>query len=106
MEHVISIGVDGRVRSMHNDKFNLGVLGPQRIERASDIRFNEDTQQWDIWFVIDGEYEPPAPPYRGFSGYDEARKFEVLVMNECLKTGLPPDDPAVDAWAELQRAKL
>ena len=91
MEHVIIIGTTGAVKSMHNDRFNLGFLGQQFIDRASDIRFNEVTQSWGIWFKVRGDFHPPAlPSHYGFDSYETARQVEVRIMNESLKTGRCP----------------
>ena len=91
MEHVIVVGQTGCVRSMHSDKFSLGFLGNQVIERASDIRFDNATQRWGIWFHIKGDFMPPAlSSHKMFETYEGARNHEVRVMNESLKTGLPP----------------
>lgn len=91
MEHVIVINPNGAVKSVHNDKFNLGFLGPQTIQRASDIRFDEDSQTWGIWFSIEGQFVPPQQPsHSGFDSYEAARVKEVEVMNEALKAGLEP----------------
>ena len=93
MEHVIVIGPSGVVKSMHNDKFSMGFLGNQTIERASDIRFDSETQAWGIWFNVDGEFVQPArPSHSGFNSYESARDHEVQVMNESLKTGLCPTE--------------
>lgn len=93
MEHVIVIGPSGHVKSMHNDKFSLGFLGRQTIERASDIRFDADTQDWGIWFNVDGVFVPPSrPSHKGYNSYEVARDHEVAVMNESLRTGLCPTE--------------
>lgn len=91
MEHVIVISPEGAVKSMHNDRFSLGFLGNQTIERASDIRFDEATQKWGIWFHVKGQYVPPQlPSHYGFDSYETARDHEVRVMNESLKSDLCP----------------
>lgn len=91
MEHVIVIGASGVVKAMHNDKFPLGFLGHQTIERASDIRFDTPSQTWGIWFNVGGEFVPPAmSTHQGFDSYESARDYEVRVMNESLKSGLCP----------------
>ena len=84
-EIVIDINQVGGAQGMHFDKFSLGFLGRQKITRASEILFNEDTQLWDIW--IPGGHESCVT---GFSGYDEARSFEVQWLQECRKQGVEP----------------
>lgn len=92
MEHVIVISPVGAVKAMHNDKFPLGFLGPQSIDRASDIRWDEQHQSWGIWFNVDGEFIAPTAVYAGFLTYEDARNFEVDVMNDCLKRGASPTE--------------
>lgn len=99
MEQVVVFSPGGGVRSMHSDKFSLGFLGRQNIRRASDIRFNVDTQLWDIWFVHDGEYVEPTPEYARFPGYEAARDFEVRVVNRCLEQGVPAHCHTIRNWA-------
>lgn len=103
MEHVVSIGPSGAVRSMHNDKFSLGFLGKQSIDRASDICWDEEEQNWGIWFNVGGTYEAPSIEYSGFGSYEEARDFEVKVMNQCIQLEMPPTDPHVKRWAATHR---
>ena len=91
MEHVLVIAPTGTVKSMHSDKFPLAFLGRQEIERASDIRFDSDTQKWGIWFRVGEEFVAPSrPSHYGFDSYETARQVEVRIMNESLKTGSCP----------------
>lgn len=83
MEHVIDVTPDGLVQSLHNDSFNLGFLGDQKIERASDIRFDEATQTWGIWLKEGDGFIEPGAYLSGFDSYDYARRFEVLYLNYC-----------------------
>jgi hypothetical protein len=85
MEKVINFSPEGVVTSLHQDAFPLGFLGPQKIARATDIRFNEEFQEWDI-YVIPGQggEEWTVPALKGFAGYDEARRFEVSWINRCM----------------------
>ncbi len=46
--HVIDFLPNGHVEAMHNDAFTLAFLGRQNIERATEIKFNEESQKWDI----------------------------------------------------------
>lgn len=89
---------------MHHDSFSLGFLGDQNIERASEILWNRQTQSWDIRFV--GEPLPatrPAPEYCGFRRYDDARAFEVMVMNQCLRNGCGPYNYEIRMFASMKR---
>jgi hypothetical protein len=103
MEHVISFSPTGAVKAMHCDTFSLGFLGPQRITRASDIRWNEEDQAWGIWFNENGEFQPPFDFYKGFATYEAARDFEVKVMNFCLKEQKSPIEFDIYLWAKLAR---
>ena len=77
---VISFDEDGGVNAMHRDQFDLGFLGPQKIERASEIKFNETTQLWDIYLPIpvhDQFRWVTSPAAQGFTSYNVARAAEV-----------------------------
>lgn len=88
--HVIDFRVDGTVEAMHSDKFDLGFLGDQNIERASDIRFDSKTQKWGVWLQRNGHFSKPHNAWAGFSEYDTARKFEVEVLNICRERQVHP----------------
>ena len=94
MELVVSVSPEGEVRSAHNDRFSLGFLGRQRIERASDIRWDEDSQTWGIWWYHNTDdfagFVTPAEPYSYFKTYEDAREFEVEMLNCSLRTGFHP----------------
>lgn len=82
-ELVYDFSPQGKVQGMHHDCFNLGFLGAQSIQRASDIRFDTDTQTWGIWLAQGEEFVSPAPALSGFNSYETARKFEVQALNAC-----------------------
>jgi len=103
MEHVISISPHGQVKAMHNDNFSMGFLGSQSINRASEIVWEEMSQSWSIRFVIDGELAGAQLVHSGFAGYDEARAFEVQVMNESMKLQASPISAVMLEWAARQR---
>jgi hypothetical protein len=87
---VVSFGDEG-VKALHRDEFPLGFLGNQRIERASDIRFNGDTQKWDLYIrkpgVAEEQFVLPGPEAMGFDSYNHARDVEVEWLDECLREG-------------------
>jgi hypothetical protein len=91
---IIDFAPDGTVQAQHNDKFPLGFLGKQTIERASDIRFNEETQKWDMYVALSGEdnngvfYLPIGGA--GFDSYDEARKIEAQWLDLCRLVSVQP----------------
>lgn len=102
-EHTIVIGAGGAVTAMHNDNFNLGFLGRMTIERASEIKWDEENQNWGIWFAVGGEFVEPSPEYGGFDSYNTARDFEVAVMNHCMAQDLSPVSPQARRWAATHR---
>lgn len=96
---VISFDPAGPVNALHRDEFTLDFLGARTITRASDIRFDEQTQLWDVWL-------PEAPGSQnffrveeaaGFPSYNAAREFEVQWLDACLLAG-------VDAFEDLGRS--
>lgn len=104
-EIVFSFGQDGAVRGMHRDEMSVGFLGKQKIERASDIRFDEQAQNWRI-HLADG-YDASgeqrfrlSPAVGGFASYNKARDFEVYWLNQCLKEQV---DPLSDAGSVIGR---
>lgn len=86
---VIDFRTNGEVEAMHRDTFNLAFLGKQSIKRASDIRYDEATQDWAI-FVAVGEEFQEVPEARGFETYEEARKMEVRWFEYCRLHSLAP----------------
>lgn len=82
---VIDIGAAGTVSAMHRDTFPLGFLGNQQITRASEITFQEATQNWDVCLPDEmaSGWTAPSIYLTGFATYDSARKFEVLFLEHC-----------------------
>lgn len=108
------------VKALHMDEFPLSFLGRMKIDRASTIDFNPETQLFDInlkeatkydHFYAEacngcmvhtiardpeGPWEDPhySPLYpasaEGFTGYDEARRYEVAWIQECMKKRIDP----------------
>lgn len=79
---VIDINRDGGVQSMYReDALQLGSLGHQSIQRASDLVFHEDTQDFAIHLASGhasgGHFSPPVPEATGFPTYQAAREMEV-----------------------------
>lgn len=98
-EMVFDINTTGGATGLYFDEFPLGFLGKQEIGRASEIKFNDGTQLWDIW--IPGAYEASVT---GFQGYDEARKFEVVWLQACRKQGI--EEPFSPEGNQLVRKLL
>ncbi len=87
---VISFDQTGEVNAMHRDQFDLGFLGNQKIERASDIRFDEDSQLWDIWLLEGPGARLPriTSAARGFNTYEQARDVEVAWLEGVALLGV------------------
>ena len=102
-ELVIEVSREGKVSSMYSDKFNIGFLGPMEVYRQSEIRFNRETQFWDVEYIMkDGGYFV-VPALCSFSGYEEARGFEVRWLNMCRLSMVRPDSEAGVKIAEASR---
>jgi hypothetical protein len=87
MNEIVIDVTDQGVESMHFDRFNLGFLGKMHISRASEIFFNEDSQEWDIRLprqII------PYPCAMGFKNYEDARDFEIEWLQMCRKHSVNP----------------
>lgn len=91
-ELVIDFAVDGSVTAMHMDTFDLGFLGDKRIERATDIRFDETMQLWGLYLPVDGDWVEVQPGFR-FNTYETARSFEIAWLNICRCHNLLPEEP-------------
>ncbi len=94
MSHVIEFDTDGAAQAMHSDKFPLSILGSQEIVRATDIRFNAQTQRWGIHFPVEpgSDVFESAPAHNAdkYSTYDGAREVEVEWLNTCRLYGYDP----------------
>ncbi len=86
-ELVIDVSIDGRVQALHMDEFPLSFLGKMHVTRASEIKYNSNTQRWDIGIPHGSVF---VKTVGGFCGYDLARKFEVAWLQECRKQGCSP----------------
>ena len=99
--HVIDFTPDGQAQAMHRDDMNLSFLGRQSIVRATEIKFNEDTQKWDICYpaMIADDFGESSPIgwWRGinhacgFATYEGARQVEVEWLNSCRLEGVQSD---------------
>lgn len=85
----VSFDTDGSVEAMCREAmFDLSFLGRQKIERASEILFNEDTQKW--YFT----YGPGLSrrTSQEFDTYERAREVEVAWFEYCRLDGIEPTD--------------
>ncbi len=91
---VITFDPNGSVQAMHRDQFNLGFLGKQQIERASEIFFNEVSQAWGVMLPREVEgrriFDQTCDAANGFADYNDARAFEVEWLERCALEGLDP----------------
>lgn len=93
LQHVITFDPAGGVAAMHLDHFSLGFLGSQDIARASDIRHNSETQQWDLYIAESHDKNPTytlVEEAKGFPTYDSARQIEVQWLQNCRSMGYTP----------------
>lgn len=89
-ELVIAISPSGKVEAMHQDGFDLAFLGDRSIRRQTEIKFNLESQRWDITYLDAEEGQHLHPSLSGFAGYDEARGYEVRWINQCRLDGIDP----------------
>lgn len=96
MELVLSISEEGKVESMYSDEFRLSFLGQETIRRQTDIVFDGT---WSLVYLDAEEGRHPIPEAGSFDTYEEARRFEVLWLNDCRAKGYDPigDKGRVDA---------
>ena len=48
MSPILRFDAAGRIRCLHTEAIDLRALGRLHVVRATDIRFNNQTQQWDV----------------------------------------------------------
>ena len=76
MSHTLRFTPGGRIDCLYTEAFDLRVLGRLHVVRATDIRFNPKSQQWDVHAADTGQV-----------------LFSHISRNECLhweKTNLQP----------------
>lgn len=96
-ELVVDFLESGEAQAMHVDSFDLGFLGNKNVKRATEIKFNEETQSWGLHLPVNAQnQECVEPTYRpvseaqGFPSYEVARDAEVLWLNVCRAMGAEP----------------
>lgn len=55
MKTTLRIGPGGLIGCLYTEAIDLRALGRLHVVRATDIRFNESTQQWDVRHAATGE---------------------------------------------------
>lgn len=104
---VLEFNPAGEAKAMHRDEFPLAFLGKMSIKRASDIRFSETTQLWDIWLMRKNGQEWLCDDARGLPAYDVARSVEVAWLDTCLTLGLDPiSEPGVSELRKIRNSIL
>ncbi len=102
---VLTFDDEGGVEALHRDQFSLGFLGKQKIDRASDIRFDEEAQTWTIWLL--GKYGPMSNEMaEGFATYDQARDAEVAWLEYSALNGFEPSSALGIAALQVIRERL
>lgn len=113
MQQVITIGADGSVSGLQRKKgqgLDLRQLGDAKIERVSEIKFEEANQKWFV-LPVSGAFEghaltdrlwnkycAPLDPKADFIGerdgvlyfedYDDAVKAEVAFLDAARRVGV------------------
>ena len=87
---VIDFKPNGSVASLHMDSFDLGFLGKKETYRQTDIRFNSDTQLWDLIYLADDGSQYADSRLEGFGTYENARLVEVDWLNTCRLFSIDP----------------
>ena len=55
MSHVLRFKPSGHIDCLYTEAIDLCVLGRLHVVRATDIRFNDTIQQWDVRHAATGE---------------------------------------------------
>lgn len=77
MEKVFRVFPDGNIKTVYFDGLTDMNFGKMECPRASDVRFDPDTQKWEIVFP-DGMVLP------GFKNRQDAIRKEVEILNNQL----------------------
>jgi hypothetical protein len=90
---VIDIARDGAIQALYREEaVALGNLGHQSIQRASDLVFHEDTQDFAIHLAVgNGTFHAPVPEAQGFPSYEAARAMEVKWLEMARLHDIAPD---------------
>lgn len=105
-ELVIDFKADGKVAAIHSDVFDLGFLGAKKTNRQTDIVFDEDSQLWNLEYLIDcnPSHRYVATELNGFDTYEHARMAEVDWLNNCRLLGVDPaSNPAMRIMAGIRK---
>lgn len=79
----VCIAKDGSITSVYSDTLQLSQLGDLCINRATDIRFSNSEQEWQIVFLA--PFFKGETVISGFYSRSSAATFEVAYLNKYLK---------------------
>ena len=54
MSHILRFNPGGHIDCLYTEAIDLHALGRLKVVRATDIRFNDTTQQWDVHHAVTG----------------------------------------------------
>lgn len=92
----VVFGDDGSAFSLHREGvLPLDFLGRQNIERATDIRFDADTQTWGLHLPDgSGGFRPARSIFaHDLPSYEVARSVEVGWLERCHRQGCEYESP-------------
>ncbi len=94
MRQVITIDETGIMSGLQHKPgkgVDLRQFGPVRIERASEILWNEETQAWNIHLLCEPfsgkAVSTPDGSVLNFQNYDDAVTVEIVLLNEARLAG-------------------
>lgn len=105
-EILLDINGAGALHGLHFEEFSLTSFGPAAIKRATDIKWNERSQRWDINLLDRDENVVPHHPEHlaGFCSYEDARAHEVRYLQGCRTRKIGTVSAAGDDLGEALRA--
>lgn len=76
---VVRIPKDGKTaKGLYSDAFPWENLGELDIKRASDVRFSQEHQKWEVWVRNEGQTATRLP--ERFAKRADAIAYEVLML--------------------------
>jgi hypothetical protein len=105
-EILVDISGAGAMHGLHFEEFSLTSFGNAQIKRATDIKWNERSQRWDIHLLDHNENVVPHHPEHlaGFCSYEDARAHEVRYLQGCRLKGFSTVSAAGDELGNTLRA--
>jgi NADPH-dependent 7-cyano-7-deazaguanine reductase QueF-like protein len=88
METVVEISPDGRtIRFLYKDGHPLMELGHVKMERASNVLWDEDNQVWKLYMKSHNDQQIPFGNPEGYKRREDAIAAEIEQLNQLLLTG-------------------